>query len=65
MLNYDGEHYTVTSKTETLKEVARLVLFALVEPDYKDVAVLDAFPVQPDDDPALHGVSFVGVKGDS
>jgi len=44
-------------RQNTLKEVARLVLFATDGTlTIEDVTVLDAFPRQPDDDPALYGI---------
>lgn len=53
---YGGGYHTVISKTKTLKEVARLIMFATGGTQtIKDVTVLDAFPLQPHDDPALHG----------
>lgn len=52
---YGGGYHTVLSKTKTLKEVARLILLVTNETlRIEDVTILDAFPLQPDDDPALH-----------
>ncbi|KAK1082267.1 hypothetical protein LTR33_004039, partial [Friedmanniomyces endolithicus] len=54
-IRYGGGYHTVLSKTKTLKEVARLI--SLVTDGVltiEDVTILDAFPLQPDDDPALH-----------
>ncbi|KAK1808290.1 hypothetical protein LTR12_017357 [Friedmanniomyces endolithicus] len=53
---YGGGCHTVLSKTRTLKEVGRLISLATDKAlTIKDVTIVDAFPMQPRDDPDLHG----------